>query len=235
MQILKKTLNIIIDVLIIVMLVFSAVVAGLAIASRSDGVPNLFGYAPLSVQSDSMVPTFESGDLIITKVVSDGETFDVGDVISFPATVDGVDVINTHRIVKVENLDNTVLYFTKGDNNAADDEDPVLSTSVLAAYSGTCFKGLGTVYDFLTGQLGFFLVILLPLIIFFIYEVIRVVRNLIAYNREKAYDEAVKANSGGLSEEEMKLAVENYLSQQKENESASSEKTDDSNSNDTEE
>ena len=52
MQILKKTLNIIIDVLIIVMLVFSAVVAGLAIASRSDGVPNLFGYAPLSVQSD---------------------------------------------------------------------------------------------------------------------------------------------------------------------------------------
>lgn len=235
MQTLNKTINIIIDVLIIVMLIFSAVVAGLAIASKSDGVPNLFGYAPLSVQSDSMVPTFESGDLIISKVVDDETDLNEGDIITFVQNIDGEDVLNTHRIVDIKDIDGTLLYETQGDNNEYVDENLSLRINILAKYNNTCFKGLGTVYDFLTGQLGFFLVILLPLIIFFIYEVIRVVRNLIAYNREKAYDEAVKANSGGLSEEEMKLAVENYLSQQKENESASSEKTDDSNSNDTEE
>lgn len=218
MQILKKTINIIIDILIIVMLVVSALVAGLALASKSDGIPNILGYAPISVQSDSMVPTFESGDLIISKLVDENTELKVDDVITFPQNIDGVDIKNTHRIINIQTTDGFVFYETKGDNADTADQNLIFKDDVLAVYTGTTFKGVGEFFDFITSQLGFFLVILLPLIIFFLYEVFRVIRNLIEYNKEKAYEAALNANASsqnsGLSEEEMKIAVQKYLEQQ---------------------
>lgn len=240
MQILKKILNIVVDILIIILLAISVLVAALALASKANGIPSVLGYAPLSVQSDSMVPEFEQGDLIISRVVEDEYTIlEVGDIITFAMDVDGYTVYNTHRIVEVQQADGFTYYITKGDNNDVPDEEPVLSYSVAAVYNtGICLEGWGTIYDFITGQLGFFLVILLPLIIFFLYEVFRVIRNLIAYNKEKAYEAALEsaesAKSSGLSDEEMKLAVERYLAQQAE-EKAKGEQTDNSNDKDAEE
>lgn len=240
MQILKKTLNIFIDILIVLMLIISVCVAFMSIASQENGVPNLFGYAPLSVQSDSMVPTFESGDLIISKVTDENTELKVNDVITFVQSVDGEDIINSHRIIDIVNTEGTTLYQTQGDNSPVVDENLVPEVDVLARYTGTCFKGMGGVYDFLSSQLGFFLVILLPLILFFLYEVFRVVKSLIDYNKEKAIAQAVKASvaiqDSGLSEEEMKIAVEKYLEQQsKLNEEKSSQESEDTNLNDTEE
>ena len=82
----------------------------------------------------------------------------------------------------------------------------------MAVYTGTKIGGLGYVLSFLRTQLGFFLCVLLPMIIFFIYEAIRVVLNVIAYNKEKALEEAknVIANSE-LTEEQKKKAIEEYL------------------------
>lgn len=242
MQILKKTLNIIIDILIIVMLVISALVAGLAIASKNDGIPNVLGYAPLSVQSDSMVPTFESGDLIISSIVNDDTEINKDDVITFVQSINGYDQLNTHRVIEIQESEGYTFYVTKGDNNPDPDPDLIVKQDVLAKHTGIVLGGFGVVYDFLTSQMGFFLVILLPLIIFFLYEVFRVVKNLIEYNKEKAYNEAVAnaSNNSGLSEEEMKLAVEKYLAEQAKQEdnqeqSASTDETDTANTNNTEE
>lgn len=222
MQILKKILNIIVDVLIIILLFVSVLVAALALASKANGIPSVLGYVPLSVQSDSMVPEFEKGDLIISKVVDQYATLEVGDVITFAMTLDGNEVYNTHRIVEVQNANGFTYYTTKGDNNDIPDEEPVLSYSVAAKYIDIRFEGVGEIYDFLTGQFGFFLVILLPLIIFFLYEIFRVIKNFIEYNKEKAYQAALEAaeaaKSSGLSDEEMRLAVERYLAQQAEQE-----------------
>ena len=244
MHILKKTLNIVIDILIIIMLIISALVAGLAIASKNEGIPNLFGYAPLSVQSDSMVPTFESGDLIVSQVVNSDTVIEVDDIITFTTVINDTTALNTHRVIEIQETNGFTFYVTKGDNNIIPDEQLVSEIDVLAVYNtDICLKGFGTIYDFLTSQMGFFLVILLPLIIFFLYEVFRVVKNLIEYNKEKAYNEAVAnaSNNSGLSEEEMKLAVEKYLAEQakqtdnNEEQSASSDETDNANTNNTEE
>ena len=243
MHILKKTLNIVIDVLIIVMLIVSALVAGLALTSKNDGIPNVLGYAPLSVQSDSMVPTFESGDLIISSIVNEDTEISKDDVITFVQSINGTDQLNTHRVIEIQESDGFIFYVTKGDNNPDPDPDLIAKQDVLAKHTGVVLGGFGVFYDFLTSQTGFFFVILLPLIIFFIYEVIRVIRNLIAYNKEKAYNEAMAnaSNNSGLSEDEMKLAVEKYLAEQakqtdnNEEQSASSDETDNANTNNTEE
>ena len=218
MQILKKVLNTIINILIVLLLAISVLVAALALASKAEGVPSVLGYVPLSVQSDSMIPEFEKGDLIISKAVDDSTALEKGDVITFKTIIEGVDALNTHRIVDISETDGVEFYTTKGDNNDIEDTEPVARTAVAAKWDGIRLAGFGSAYDFLTSQSGFFLVILLPLIIFFLYEIIRFIKNLIEYNKEKALEEAMQnseiAVASGLSEDEMKAAVEQYLAKQ---------------------
>lgn len=221
MKIFKKVFNIVINVLIVFILIVSVLVAALALTSKDSGISHILGYAPISVQSNSMVPTFEQGDLIISKMIDENTELKVGDVITFETVIEGEDANNTHRIIKIEEEQGVTLYRTKGDNNPDPDEDPVLRESIYAVYTGNCLKGWGVVFDFIKSQNGFFFAVLLPMIIFFLYEAVRFVRNLVAYNREKAIEEATAAAAavqaqatGGLSEEEMKAAVESYLKQQ---------------------
>lgn len=218
MQILKKVINTIINILIVLLLAISVLVAALALASKAGGVPSVLGYVPLSVQSDSMIPEFEKGDLIISKAVDDSTALEKGDVITYQTEIMGEDALNTHRIVDVTETGGVEFYTTKGDNNNIEDSEPVARVSVAAKWEGIKLEGWGNAYDFLTSQFGFFFVILLPLIIFFIYEIIRFVKNLIEYNKENALEEAMQnseiAAARGLSEDEMKAAVEQYLAKQ---------------------
>ena len=211
----------IVDVLVILVLIVSVLIAVLSLTSKSSGVPNIFGMAPLSVQSNSMSGTFEEGDLIIGNVTNDpAREYKVGDIVTFPITIEGVETLNTHRIVDVIKDENITYYQTQGDNkdtNPVADEELQTASTIKAVYTGTKIGGLGYVLSFLRTQLGFFLCVLLPMIIFFIYEAIRVVLNVIAYNKEKALEEAknVIANSE-LTEEQKKKAVEEYLASLKE-------------------
>lgn len=221
-QKLSKILHITVDVLVILVLIVSVLIATLSLTSKSSGVPNIFGIAPLSVQSDSMSGTFETGDLIFCKVTNDPSfEYQKDDIVTFPIEINGVEVLNTHRIAEVIKDDNSTYYQTQGDNNDTNPTaDEILQTSstIVAQYTGVKIGGLGTVLSFLRTQLGFFLCVLLPMIIFFLYEAVRVVLNVIAYNKEKALEEAKSAVAGAeLTEEQKKKAIEEYLASLNEN------------------
>lgn len=213
---LKKILNIVIDIIVVLILIVSILVVVLSLTSKSSGVPNILGIAPLSVQSNSMEDTFTTGDLLLSQVTNDpGETYEVGDIVSFPIDVNGESVLNTHRIVEVIEDDNITYYRTQGDNkntNPEPDIDLQTASTIVAKYTGTKIPGLGNVLSFIRTQLGFFLCVLLPMIIFFVYEAIRVVMNIIAYNNEKAINNAQAAvQNSELTEEQKQKAIEEYL------------------------
>lgn len=220
MKIIKKVINVIVDVIVVIILLVSLITVILSITSRSSGVPNLFGYAPLSVQSNSMEDTFSEGDLIISKISTDSaDRFKEGDIVTFNQKIAGEDRLNTHRIVEVIKDEDIEYYKTQGDNpntNPEPDEELKKPTDILAVYTGTKFPGIGNFFSFIRTQLGFFLVILLPMILFFVYEAIRVIMNIIAYNKEKAAEEAAAAVANSeLTEEQKQRAIEEYLAQQK--------------------
>ena len=213
---LKKIFNVIIDIIVILILIVSILVVVLSLTSKSSGVPNILGIAPLSVQSDSMEDTFASGDLLLSQVTNDpGETYEVGDIVTFPIEINGESVLNTHRIVEVIEDDNITYYRTQGDNkntNPEPDIDLQTASTIVAKYTGTKISGLGNVLSFIRTQLGFFLCVLLPMIIFFVYEAIRVVMNIIAYNNEKAINNAqATVQNSELTEEQKQKAIEEYL------------------------
>lgn len=188
-KVLKKIINVIIDIVVILVLVVSILIVTLSLTSKSSGVPNIFGIAPLSVQTDSMEDTINVGDLIFSDVTNDPSyEYQKGDIVTFPITVNGESVLNTHRIVEVVKDDNITYYRTQGDNkktNPEPDKDLQTSSTIVAKYTGTKIGGVGNFLSFIRTQLGFFLCVLLPMIIFFVYEAVRVVLNLLAYNKEK--------------------------------------------------
>lgn len=216
---LKRIFNIIVDVIVVLILIVSIFIVALSLTSKSSGVPNIFGYAPLSVQSNSMEPTINVDDVIIGKVTEDlTQKYEVGDVVTFPIEIDGVQTFNTHRIVEVFEDQGITYYRTQGDNektNPTPDEKLQTSSTIVAEWTGTRIPKIGGFLSFIRTQLGFFLCVLLPMMIFFVYEAIRVVINIIEYNKEKAAEEAAKAVAGSeLTEEQKQRAIEEYLAKQ---------------------
>ena len=221
-KVVKRIVNIIIDIIVILILAVSILIVTLSLTSKSSGVPNVFGVAPLSVLSSSMEDTINTGDMILCEVTNDPTyEYEKGDIVTFPITVNGESVLNTHRIVEVVKDDNITYYRTQGDNkktNPEPDEELQTSSSIVAKYTGTKIGGVGNFLSFIRTQLGFFLCVLLPMIIFFVYEAIRVVLNLLAYNKEKTLEEAKLAvDSAELTEEQKKRAIEEYLASVGEN------------------
>ena len=218
-KVVKRIINTIVDIVVIIILIVSLLVVVLSLTSGSDGVANIFGYAPLSVQSNSMEPTINQDDLIIGKVTDDlSQKFEVGDVVTFPIKIDDVQTLNTHRIVEVIEDNNVIYYRTQGDNkktNPTPDKELQTAYTIVAKWTEMKIPGIGGFLSFIRTQLGFFLCILLPMIIFFVYEAIRVILNLMAYNKEKALEEAAEAIANAeLTEEQKQRAIEEYLAQQ---------------------
>lgn len=216
MKMLKRIFNLIVDIVVILILIVSTLVVVLSLTSNSAGVPNILGIAPLSVQSNSMEDTLYEGDLIFSEVIDDPYyEFQKGDIVTFPIEIDGYLTFNTHRIVNVINDHNIIYYETQGDNkltNPVPDEELLLGSDIVAKYTGKKLSGVGHFLSFIRTQLGFFLCVLLPMIIFFVYEAIRVIMNIIAYNKEKAIVAAQDAvQNAELTEEQKQKAIEEYL------------------------
>ncbi|MDD6094966.1 MAG: signal peptidase I [Clostridia bacterium] len=220
MKSVKKTLKIIGNVILWLFVAFAVFMTVLFFSSQGnkEGLPNLMGKSLITIQSDSMKPTFRTGDLIIDKVLTTAEKTELqpGDIITYYVDLngDGITELNTHRIVDSYEEDGYTYYITKGDNtetNPVNDAEPVMSSYVLAKYTGVKLGGVGSVISFLQTPTGFLCVIVLPLVVFFLFELysfIALVIRLKGKNKISAEEE----------EEIKKRAVEEYLRRQQETE-----------------
>ena len=220
----KKTLKIVLNVFIWIFVIFSLLMTVLALAAQSnaDGVPSLGGKCFLNVSSDSMSPTFERGDLLISDMLTNEEkqSLKVGEVITFYADLDGngSTELNSHRIVSINYDKNGSVesYVTKGDNektNMVEDDQPVLWQYVIAKWNQKDkVANLGGFLGFLQTSKGFLITIVLPLAIFFMYELYVFIKTLLTL-KKKENGETPKLTA---EEEEAikKMAIEEYLKQQ---------------------
>ena len=205
----KKALKIIFNVLLWLIVIFALLITILVFSSTSNGgVSNLLGYIPMTIESQSMSPTFNEGDLIIAKQIDDPNELKVDDVISFWTLIDGHKVKNTHRIVRINKTENSVSFITRGDNNPIDDELPAYQSELIGKWTNIKFSGAGNIMAFLRTKLGFFVCILIPMAIFFLFELYKFIVTVIAVKRGEPEPQ--------LDEEEIKRrAIEEYLAAQK--------------------
>lgn len=219
----KSVLGVISDILLIIIIIIAIVVTVMTFTSKSSdlGIGNVLGYTPFSIQTDSMKPTFKSGDLIISKEVKDISTLKIGDVITYSTVLTddtgrSIRGNNTHRIADIEyNKDGTISAFiTMGDAVGTEDNVYVLPDEVIAKQvnsgldeNGNRMEGMkissfGTALNFLQSRTGFMVCIIIPLALFFIWQIYKLIT---MFMESKAED---------IDEETKRRAVEEYLAEQ---------------------
>ena len=130
----------------------------------SDNKLSLFNHRLFSVVSQSMVPVYDIGDVLVAQEKDPSEIKE-GDIISYLGTTGSfANKVITHRVVHVEKREDGKYYYrTKGDANLV--EDPIVMEEQL--YGVVVYKSilLSLVYRIVGTKVGFFMFIIIPIMI----------------------------------------------------------------------
>ena len=185
----KKGITIIVSIVLWAIILLAALFAFTTLATRDEmNVSSLAGFTPMMVETDSMAPTFSAGDLILIKK-TDPASLKEGDIITFHTIIENQYALNTHRIDSIVEQNGMRSYITKGDNNDIPDTHVIADGDIVGTYVGKV-SGLGKVMKFLSSSVGFLVVIVLPLLLFFIYQIYNLIMVSINLKKAVAMEEA---------------------------------------------
>ena len=204
MKAVKRVGTIVVSILLWVIILVAALYAFTTMATRDEqNVSSLLGYTPMVVQSDSMAPTFEKGDLIFIHKC-DTSKLREGDIITFHTIIDNEYALNTHRIQKIESNGEARTFTTIGDNNdGIADQHMISDGDIVGKYVGHIAKA-GTLMDFLSSSTGFLIIIVLPMLLFFIYQVYNLIMISIRLKKAVAVENAKEQTEAEIALEEAK-------------------------------
>ncbi|MBP3240211.1 MAG: signal peptidase I [Oribacterium sp.] len=118
--------------LILFLIAFYALVC--SFREQSSGTPFfLFGWKPVIVLSDSMVPTYSSGKVILVKEKE--ETPKLNEIVMFRQKNYGMNSYVTHRIVGMDKDG----FITKGDANNSEDPGRIQDKDIIGTVEYVLF------------------------------------------------------------------------------------------------
>lgn len=170
----------------------------------TNSVASIAGFTPLTVATESMEPTFGTSDLIIIQKCDPADLKE-GDIITFHTIINNEYALNTHRIVDIEENNGYRSYRTKGDNNEIEDTHVIADGDIVGKYV-LKLAGVGALMTFLSSSTGFLVVIILPLLIFFVMQVYHLI--MVVIKLKKATAEEMASESDASLDEALKAKQE---------------------------
>lgn len=163
MQKIKKAISIIVILILLPILLISIAIL-VDSYTHPDEVPSFFGWKPFIVLSGSMETQISAGDIVVVKEIDTNE-LKKGDIIAFK---DG-NIVITHRIDEVSEIDGKTHYITKGDNNSTQDFGYVLPEQVEGVFKFKIAR-LGNIAMFIQTPLGMIVCLSIPIIIIILLQ-----------------------------------------------------------------
>lgn len=112
---------------------------------------------------------YKSGDLVVFPKTSNDEV-SVGDEIFFYEVTNGLASINVGSVTNVEKISDSQSTYTINDNHDISSDSLIGKTS-----TAKCYSGLGSILSIFESKYGFLLLVILPTLVLFLYEVYRVI------------------------------------------------------------
>lgn len=193
----NKALKIIGNILYYLLVIFIVLILLVVILQRvTKNNASIGGIRIFNIVTESMVPEYKVGDILISKSTS-LDKIKVGDDIVYLGNKDTfTGKVVTHRVIDIEkNEDGTYLFHTKGIANTV--EDPVVSGSQI--YGVIIYKTviLSFISKIINNLYGFYFLIFTPLTILIVVKIIKIYQ-------ERKYDEESEDEEEDISEEESK-------------------------------
>lgn len=163
MQKIKKAISIIVILILLPILLISIAIL-VDSYTHPDEVPSFFGWKPFIVLSGSMETQISAGDIVVVKEIDTNE-LKKGDIIAFK---DG-NIVITHRIDEVTEIDGKTQYITKGDNNNTQDIGYVSPEQVEGVFKFKIAR-LGNIAMFIQTPLGMIVCLSIPIIIIILLQ-----------------------------------------------------------------
>lgn len=178
------------------------VIIAVSVFSSEGERHSIGGYSLLSVQSSSMSPTLEAGDVILIRSI-DPSSLKEGDVVTFfsPDPARKGEMV-THRIDHFTNIGSGKAFISKGDASSSCDLYPVPVDQVI----GSCifrFPKAGYGISFLCSPLGYWLLILFPISLILLLQLFRFFRLFFLYRSQQI--EELKRQQEQLNREQRRL------------------------------
>ena len=138
-------------------------------------------YKFFTVESGSMKPSLNVGDLILIK---EEPKYSPGDIDTFATPIEnkGLQIV-THRIISKEKIAERWMYTTKGDFNSVRDIKPVEEGQIVGKYL-LKIPLIGLLISFMRTVLGFTIILVIPSTII-IYEEVLNIAKVIREQKEK--------------------------------------------------
>jgi signal peptidase I len=156
-------------IIIVIFAVVAVSIVSVAVQYFTGRKPSLFGYRFFYIQTDSMTPDLQVGDVILSKMLQSPEDVKAavreGDVITYTAEYGDLAGMNiTHKVVKGAHYDDNYgreVFTTRGIKAGAMNDPPVPVENVDAVMVKN-IKAIGAFYRFITSMEGLLIVIILP-------------------------------------------------------------------------
>lgn len=178
-----KVLDIVFTIIkIICVIVLVLLIIVLAMQRFSNNSKAIGGFRVFNVATESMIPVYKVGDVIVVKEV-DVNTLKVGDDVTYLGKVsDFAGRVVTHRIINIEETAGGKIFHTQGVNN--DIEDPTITGDQI--YGKVVYKCvlISLLTKLMNNLTAFYIVIFIPLGILIFLQI----KESAAEKKEKAKD-----------------------------------------------
>lgn len=186
----------IIDSILVFFVLFCII--SLSIGASKGDMPSVFGLSISKVQTGSMEPTLDIGDIVLIKSAN-FDDISVDDIVVYKSEEFNIFII--HRVIEKNDNDRTLV--TKGDNNPAADTEIVTEDMISGEYRKTMFNmGGSTVFD---NKAQLFMILM---VLVFLVVIVQAINIAITYKLEKEKIQKKEKESNDLVEMRKRLIEE---------------------------
>ena len=167
----NKFLKIFLMIIKAIVFLFIFVVISIIFMQRiSNNKINLGGYSIYTIITESMVPKYNVGDMVIVKKIPVSNLVVNDDVVYSGEKGDFFGKIVTHEIIKIDDIDGKLYFHTKGIANMV--EDPIVEEHQIMGKVVHKSAILSFISKIVNNKFGFYFIILVPFAFIIVSEII---------------------------------------------------------------
>ena len=160
--------NLIVKILMLIILFISIVIVVQKVTNNQE---SFLGFRIFRVQTGSMIPKYQIGDVIIVKE-TDPDKIKIGDDVTYEGKAGSMNgLLVTHRVVDIEEVDGKKVFHTKGIAN--NQEDPVVGEDQINGVVQTKMYILSWICMLLNNKYVFYFCGILPLTIYVAFRIFK--------------------------------------------------------------